>query len=64
MANLINYKMLINGAWVNASNGKTFNSTNPTTGEIWCSIPESTEADVNNAVESAFSASARVLGQK
>ena len=54
MANLINYKMLINGAWVNASNGKTFNSTNPTTGEIWCSIPESTESDVNNAVESAY----------
>ena len=48
--------MLINGDWVDASDGGTFNSVNPTTGEIWSRIPEATEADVNLAVETAHNA--------
>jgi acyl-CoA reductase-like NAD-dependent aldehyde dehydrogenase len=48
--------MLINGNWVNSSNGKTFPSSNPTTGENWCNIPEATEADVDQAVETAYEA--------
>ena len=50
------YQMLINGDWVDASDGGTFDSVNPTTGEIWSRVPEATEADVNRAVETAHHA--------
>ena len=53
MANIETYSMLINGNWMQASDGKTFDSFNPTTGEVWSKIPEATEADVNLAVEAA-----------
>jgi len=53
MSDIKNYQMLINGDWVDASDGGTFDSVNPTTGEIWSRIPEATEADVNLAVETA-----------
>ena len=56
MSDIKNYQMLINGDWVDASDGGTFNSVNPTTGEIWSRIPEATEADVNLAVETAHNA--------
>ena len=48
-----NYQMLIDGAWVDASDGKTFESSNPSTGEVWSRVPEATENDVNRAVEAA-----------
>lgn len=47
------YKMLIDGAWVDASDGKSFDSVNPTTGEIWARVPEATGADVDRAVHAA-----------
>jgi len=53
MSDIKNYQMLINGDWVDSSDGGTFDSVNPTTGEIWSRIPEATEADVNLAVETA-----------
>ena len=53
MSDIKNYQILINGNWVDASDGGTFDSVNPTTGEIWSRIPEATEADVNLAVETA-----------
>ena len=56
MSDIKNYQMLINGDWVDASDGGTFNSVNPTTGEIWSRLPEATEADVNLAVETAHNA--------
>lgn len=56
MSDIKNYQMLINGAWVDASDGGTFESTNPATGEIWSRVPEATEADVNDAVEAAHHA--------
>ncbi|MEP3630298.1 MAG: aldehyde dehydrogenase [Hyphomicrobiales bacterium] len=45
--------MLIDGDWVQASNGKTFESTNPATGAVWATVPEATEADVERAVAAA-----------
>ena len=51
MGDIKNYQMLINGDWVDAPDGGTFDSVNPTTGEIWSRVPEATEADVNRAVE-------------
>ena len=48
--------MYINGNWVDSSNGDTFKSINPATGEEWAEIPNASESDVNLAVESAHKA--------
>ena len=56
MADITTYQMLINGAWVDASDGGLFDSANPTTGEVWSRVPEATEEDVNRAVEAAHEA--------
>lgn len=50
------YQMLIDGAWCAASDGKTFPSINPATGEVWASIPEATAEDVDRAVRAADAA--------
>lgn len=47
------YDMLIDGAWVQASDGATFDSTDPSDGQIWARIPEATAADVDRAVHAA-----------
>jgi acyl-CoA reductase-like NAD-dependent aldehyde dehydrogenase len=56
MAAIHTYQMLIDGAWVDASDGGTFDSTNPANGEVWSRIPEATEADVDRAVRAAHDA--------
>jgi acyl-CoA reductase-like NAD-dependent aldehyde dehydrogenase len=56
MSDLVHYQMFINGRWQDASDGKRFNSINPATEQTWCSIPESTENDINMAVETAHTA--------
>ncbi|MDH3469228.1 MAG: aldehyde dehydrogenase, partial [Gammaproteobacteria bacterium] len=48
-----NYQMLIGGAWVDASDGRTFDSINPTTGRAWSKIQEATNDDVDDAVRAA-----------
>jgi acyl-CoA reductase-like NAD-dependent aldehyde dehydrogenase len=50
------YKMLINGRWVESSDKKSFDSINPSTGTVWSTIPEATQQDVEQAVESAQNA--------
>lgn len=50
------YHMLIDGAWVDAEGGRTFESVNPATGQVWAEIPAASEADVNRAVEAAHRA--------
>ena len=42
MTELTRYQMLIDGAWVDAEDGGTFESANPATGEPWAVIPEAT----------------------
>ncbi len=56
MGDIKNYQMLIDGNWVDASDGGTFESVNPANGEIWSRVPEATEADVDQAVEAAHRA--------
>jgi aldehyde dehydrogenase (NAD+) len=34
MTDIRSYRMLIDGAWVDASDGRTFDSINPATGEV------------------------------
>jgi len=48
--------MLIDGEWVNASNGAMFESINPTNGQVWSKVPEATETDVDDAVNAAHRA--------
>ncbi|WP_120501593.1 aldehyde dehydrogenase [Roseovarius sp. EL26] len=50
------YEMLIDGKWVGASDGGTFDTFNPTTGKVWATAPEATADDINQAVEAAYAA--------
>lgn len=56
MTDVTRYQMLIDGDWVDASDGGMFDSVNPTTGEVWSQVPEATEADVDRAVRAAHAA--------
>ena len=53
MTKLKEYKMYINGAWVEAENKKIFESLNPENNEPWAVAPEASAKDVNKAVEAA-----------
>lgn len=56
MTDIRSYKMLIDGEWVDASDGGSFDSVNPSTGQTWCRVPEATAADVDQAVQAAHRA--------
>jgi betaine-aldehyde dehydrogenase len=47
------YAMLIDGEWVAAQSGKTFDVMNPATDEVIAKVPEAGPADVVRAVEAA-----------
>ena len=49
-------KMLINGKWVEAASGKSFDTYNPATGEVICKVAEGDREDVNRAVQAARTA--------
>jgi aldehyde dehydrogenase (NAD+) len=46
-------KLLINGVWQNAVSGKTFETLNPSTGEVIAKVAEGDKADVDKAVAAA-----------
>ncbi|HEY1270495.1 MAG TPA: aldehyde dehydrogenase family protein [Terriglobales bacterium] len=46
-------KMLIDGKWVEAVSGKTFETYNPSTGEVLARIAEGDRADIDRAVKAA-----------
>ena len=46
-------RMLIDGEWVQASDGATIEVTNPTTGDLIDSVPAATKQDVDRAVDAA-----------
>jgi acyl-CoA reductase-like NAD-dependent aldehyde dehydrogenase len=50
------FQMCIDGEWVDALSGKTFDSLNPATAEPWAQLPDADEADVERAVQAAQSA--------
>jgi acyl-CoA reductase-like NAD-dependent aldehyde dehydrogenase len=56
MGDVQRYRMYIDGQWVDAGDGGTFESHNPATGEAWALIPEATAADVDRAVRAAHRA--------
>jgi len=53
MNNLKNYKMFIDGEWVNAEGNKTFETLNPETNKPWAVVPEASAKDVDKAVKAA-----------
>ena len=52
-AQLKEYQTYIDGKWVDAISGKTFQTFDPYTGEPWALIPECDKADADRAVEAA-----------
>tara|TARA_Y100001954_G_scaffold184616_1_gene197223 strand:+ start:57 stop:1514 length:1458 start_codon:yes stop_codon:yes gene_type:complete len=48
--------MYINGEWVDSSSGKKIESLNPENNEVWATVPEADEKDVDKAVQSAQNA--------
>ena len=50
------YDLYINGKWVPASDGKTFVTTNPATGEKLAECAQATKDDVDAAVKAAWAA--------
>lgn len=50
---LIKTKSFVNGRWVSAASGETFDVTNPATGEVVASVPNMNVADVRKAIDAA-----------
>lgn len=50
------YQMFIDGTFVNASDGRWFETQNPYTGKTWAEVARGTEADVDRAVQAADAA--------
>jgi aldehyde dehydrogenase (NAD+) len=46
-------RLLINNQWVDAANGKTFDTLNPATGQAIAKVAEASAADVDKAVKAA-----------
>jgi aldehyde dehydrogenase (NAD+) len=46
-------KMLIDGKWVDSQSGKTFETLNPSTGEVIANVAEGGKADVDKAAKAA-----------
>jgi len=53
MSKIQDFKMFINGEWVNSSSGKKIETLNPENNEVWATVPEASEKDVDKAVQSA-----------
>ena len=50
------YGLYINGQWRNASDGRTFETTTPSTGQHLAYCAEATKEDVDDAVKAAWNA--------
>ncbi len=53
MKKLEEYKMFINGSWVESESKKTFKTLNPENNEPWAKVPEANAKDVDLAVKAA-----------
>ena len=56
MSKIENFKMYIDGEWVDSSTGKKIETLNPENNEVWATVPEANEKDVDKAVQSAQNA--------
>ena len=53
MSKLKNYKMFIDGSWVESESKKTFETLNPENNEPWATVPQASAKDVDKAVRAA-----------
>jgi (Z)-2-((N-methylformamido)methylene)-5-hydroxybutyrolactone dehydrogenase len=53
MTKIQNYKMFIDGQWVNSDSGKIIKTLNPENNEVWANVPEANAKDVDKAVKAA-----------
>ncbi len=53
MTKLKNYKMFIDGEWVDSDTKKTFETLNPENNKPWAVVPEASADDVDRAVKAA-----------
>ena len=53
MSKIQNFKMLIDGEWVESSSEKKIETLNPELNEVWATVPEANEEDVDKAVKAA-----------
>jgi aldehyde dehydrogenase (NAD+)/betaine-aldehyde dehydrogenase len=56
MSKIQNFKMYINGEWVESSSGKKIETLNPENNEVWATVPEANTKDVDQAVQAAQNA--------
>ena len=56
MSKIQNFKMYINGEWVESSSGKKIETLNPENNEVWATVPEANTKDVDQAVKAAQNA--------
>ena len=56
MTKIQNFKMYIDGQWVESESGKTIETLNPENNEVWATVPEANEKDVDKAVKAAQNA--------
>ena len=50
MTKIQNFKMYIDGQWVDSETGKTIETLNPENNEVWATVPEANAKDVDKAV--------------
>jgi len=53
MIKIQNFKMFIDGEWVNSESGKKIETLNPENNEVWATVPEASAKDVDKAVKAA-----------
>ena len=56
MTKIQNFKMYIDGQWVESETGKTIETFNPENNEVWATVPEASAKDVDRAVKAAQNA--------
>ena len=56
MTKVQNFKMFIDGQWVDSESGKTIETLNPENNEVWATVPEASTKDVDKAVKAAQNA--------
>ena len=50
MTKIQNFKMYIDGQWVDSESGKIIETLNPENNEVWATVPEANAKDVDKAV--------------
>ncbi|MDC0397136.1 aldehyde dehydrogenase [Candidatus Pelagibacter sp.] len=56
MTKIQDFKMYIDGQWVDSETGRTIETLNPENNEVWATVPEASAKDVDRAVKAAQNA--------